>query len=283
MQSLRWFSGRLVGSHAALFGFGTFLFLLVVAVLAPWIAPFGPNEVAGDALGAPGAAHLLGTDNIGRDVLSVIVFGTRSALIVGVSSALIALVLGALVGGTAAFAGGKTGAWLMRVAELFQILPLIILVLFVVALWGSNLWLLILAVAIAVWPHEARIVYGQVKSIRERDYVHVARIAGLSSTRIILREVLPNALPPVIVQVALDAGLAVLIQAGLGFLGLGDPKVADWGQLLFAAQNYLYDAWWMSVFPGLAIFLTILMFGVLGDGINDIYNPRRTRAKGMAT
>jgi peptide/nickel transport system permease protein len=132
---------------------------------------------------------------------------------------------------------------------------------------------------IAIWPLEARIIYGQVRSIREREYIQAAKVAGLSSRHIILREILPNALPPVIVQVTLDAGLAVLVMAGLGFLGMNDPLYANWGQLLNSAQDYMFRAWWMSVFPGVAIAIAVLGFAFLGDGFNDIMNPQRTSGR----
>ncbi|WP_245565106.1 ABC transporter permease [Nocardioides insulae] len=219
----------------------------------------------------------MGTDNVGRDVLSVVIYGARIALLMGLLSAGLALLVGGLVGGVAGYAGGAIETILMRVTELFQIIPLMVLALFVVALWGSHLWLLVVAVTIAIWPLEARIVYGQVKALKDREFVQVARVAGAPHAQILAREILPNALPPVIVQVSLDAGLAILTQTSLGFLGLGDPNAASWGQLLYAAQSYLSTAWWMSVFPGLAVALAIIAFSLLGDGLNEIYNPHQRR------
>lgn len=268
---------RMRRSRSGMIGIAILGLLAVAAIFASLISPFSPNGIAGEALSPPSWGHLMGTDNIGRDISSVVVHGTRLALLMGVLSATLALVIGATVGGIAGYVGGRLEALVMRITEMFQILPLMVLVLFVVALWGAHLWLMVAAVAIAIWPLEARIVYGQVRALREREFVQVARVAGMPSSRILVREILPNALPPVIVQVSLDAGLAILIQTGLGFLGLGDPGTASWGQLLYTAQNYLSSAWWMSVFPGIAVAATVVAFSLLGDGLNEVYNPRQLR------
>jgi peptide/nickel transport system permease protein len=268
---------RMRGSRSGMIGLVFLIVILLVALLAGVISPFSPNVTAGPSLQSPSGAHLMGTDNIGRDVLSVVIYGARIALLMGVLSAAFALIIGATVGGIAGYLGGPVESVVMRITEMFQILPLMVLVLFIVALWGSHLWLLIAAVAIAIWPLEARLVYGQVRALRDREFVHVARVTGMSSGRILAREILPNALPPVIVQVSLDAGLAILIQTSLGFLGLGDPGAASWGQLLYTAQSYLSTAWWMSVFPGLALALTVVAFSLLGDGLNEVYNPRQVK------
>jgi len=164
---------------------------------------------------------------------------------------------------------------LMRVTELFQTLPVILFVLLAVALFGSSFWLLIAAVTLAIWPVEARLVYGQYLKLRDREFVAAARVIDLSTTHIVVREILPNAMQPVIVQVALDASIAILIEAGLGFLGLSDPNMVSWGQLLFTAQDYMNQAWWMSVFPGAAICLAVLAFNLFADGLNEMSDTRR--------
>ena len=166
----------------------------------------------------------------------------------------------------------------MRVAELFQTLPVIVVVLFAIALFGSSFWLLITAVALAIWPLEARLIYGQFVALRQREFVAAAIVADLPTWHIVMREILPNALPPVIVQVALDASLAILIESGLGFLGLSDANVVSWGQLLFTAQDFLESAPWMSVFPGIAICLAVIGLNLLADGLNEIVDPRASRA-----
>lgn len=253
----------------AIIGAAVLILLAICAIAAPVIAPFTANELAGLPLQPPSGVHLFGTDDIGRDIFSFVIYGTRSALLIGILAALLALVVGAVIGSVAAFVGGATESVLMRFAELFQIMPLLILALVMVAFWGADIWLTVLAVGIAIWPLEARIIYGEVRKIRDLDYVSAARVNGFGAIHIIFIEILPNAIPPAIVQVTLDAGLAILIQAGLGFLGLSDPLVPNWGQMIKDAQNYLDQAWWMGVMPGLAITATVIGFAFLGEGLNE--------------
>ncbi len=248
--------------------------LALVSWFAPWIAPNGPIELADKSLLPPSRLHLMGTDNVGHDLFSVVLYGGRASLAIGFYAAAIAFLLGGTIGALAGYLRGPVEAVLMRIAELFQTLPVIVVVLFVVAMLGSSFWLLIGAVAVAIWPLEARIVYGQFVVLKEREFVAAAQAAGLSTSHIILREILPNALPPVIAQVALDAGLATLIAAGLGFLGLSDPSIPSWGEILNRGQSYLDNAWWMSVFPGAAICITVLGLNLLADGLNEIFDPR---------
>jgi peptide/nickel transport system permease protein len=256
--------------------------LALIALTAPWIAPYDPLKQVGTSLLPPSRAHLMGTDNISRDLFSLVLQGARASLAIGLSSAFAALVIGGAVGIAAGYWRGATEAVLMRIAELFQTLPVIIVVLFAIALFGSSFWLLMSAVALAIWPLEARLIYGQFVHLRERDFVAAAIVADLPTWHIILREILPNALPPVIVQVALDASLAILIESGLGFLGLSDPNMISWGQLLFTAQDFLDSAWWMSAFPGAAICLAVIGLNLLADGLNEVVDPRaRTGAVGL--
>ncbi|MCC6250386.1 MAG: ABC transporter permease [Rubrivivax sp.] len=253
--------------------------LALAALLAPWITPFGPFEQTPDSLAAPGAAHPFGTDNVGRDVFSMVIHGTRASLAIGFGAAFAALLVGGAVGILAGWFGGWVDVVLMRITELFQTLPVILFVLLAVALLGSSFWLLIAAVTLAIWPAEARLVYGQYLKLREREFVAAARVLDLSTSHIILREILPNAMQPIIVQVALDASVAILIEAGLGFLGLSDPNMISWGQLLHAAQDHMSLAWWMSVFPGAAICLAVIAFNLFADGVNEMSDTRRLGAR----
>jgi peptide/nickel transport system permease protein len=258
--------------------------LVLTAIFASFIAPYGAMTQVGTSLMAPSWQHPMGTDNIGRDLFSLIIYGSRASLAIGFSAALAALLIGGAIGAIAGYFRGVAEAVLMRVAELFQTLPVIIVVLFAIALFGTSFSLLIAAVALAIWPLEARLIYGQFVNLREREFVAAAVVADLPTHHIVLREILPNALPPVIVQVALDASLAILIESGLGFLGLSDASMVSWGQLLFVAQDYLDSAWWMSVFPGAAICLAVIGLNMLADGLNEVVNPRTTRraAHGLA-
>lgn len=250
----------------------------LAAICAPLLANHGPMELAGASLQPPSWQYPLGTDSLGRDMWSVILYAGRSSLMIGFCAAGMAFLIGGTVGALAGYFRGAVAVVLLRLTDLFHTLPVIIIVLFGVALFGSNFWLLISAVALAIWPVEARIVYGQFITLSEREFVLAARAAGLSTPHLIFREILPNALPTVIVQVALDASAAILIEAGLGFLGLSDPTVPSWGEMLNRGQQYLELAWWMSVFPGAAICLTVLGFNLFADGLNEIFNPRASSA-----
>jgi peptide/nickel transport system permease protein len=257
---------------------GIGLVILVVitflSTFAPWFASSGPLDIGADSLQPPSWQHPLGTDSLGRDIRSVILFAGRSSLTVGFCAAAMAFLIGGTVGALAGYFRGPVAAVLLRVTDLFHTLPAIIIVLFSVSLLGSSFWLLVGAVALAIWPIEARIVYGQFITLSEREFVLAARAAGLSTVHIIFREILPNALPTVIVQVSLDASTAILIEAGLGFLGLSDPTVPSWGEMLNRGQQFLELAWWMSVFPGMAICIAVLGFNLFADGLSEMFNPR---------
>jgi peptide/nickel transport system permease protein len=271
-------AGALIKTAPGWAGLAIILPLAALALLAPVLAPYGPIDLAGRSLLPPSSDHWMGTDNVGHDLFSGILFGARASLAIGFCAAAAAFLIGGTVGALAGYLRGWPEMVLMRVAELFQTLPVIIVVLFVVAMLGAHFWLLIAAVAFAIWPLEARIVHGQFVAITQRDYVAAARAAGLSTPHIILREILPNAMPPIIAQVALDAGLATLISAGLGFLGLSDPGVPSWGEMLNRGQSYLDTAWWMSIFPGAAICLTVLALNLLADGLTQVFDPRSAPA-----
>lgn len=256
--------------------FGAILLALLTltAIFAPLIAPYNPLELTASSLAPPSWKHIFGTDDVGHDMFSLVIHGSRSSLSVGIATAIASLVVGGSVGILAGYFRGKTEIVLMRIAELFQTLPAIIIVLFLVAMLGSDFWLLVAAVALAIWPLQARLVYGQYIRLRETEYVAAARIAGLKSGHIIFREILPNAMQPIIVQVALDASIAILIEAALGYLGISDSNMVSWGQMLYTAQNFLSDAWWMSVFPGVAICFAVVGFNMLADGLNEQANPK---------
>ncbi len=248
---------------------------VVAAVFAPFLAPFDPFRGGADALLPPGSkSFILGSDHLGRDVLSELIFGARVSLAVGISAALSASVLGLVVGSLAGFFGGWVDGVLMRTSEFFQTLPRFVLALVIVAFFGSGIFKLIIVLAVLSWPPIARLVRAQILSLREATFVEAARLSGMGSLRIIAREILPNALAPVIVTGSLDIASAILLEASLSFFGLGDANLISWGGMLNVAQPYLRQAWWMAVFPGIAISLVVLSFNVLGDALNDALNPR---------
>ena len=229
------------------------LAVLILSIFAPLFASNGPADIGSPSMQPPSWQHPLGTDSLGL-VMSArrLLDAGCSSLTIGFCAAAMAFLIGGTIGALAGYLRGAVAAVLLRVTDLFHTLPAIIIVLFSVSLMGSSFWLQVAAVALAIWPIEARIVYGQFITLSEREFILAARAAGLSTSHIIFREILPNALPTVIVQVSLDASTAILIEAGLGFLGLSDPTVPSWGEMLNRGQEFLELAWWMRrIFQGI--------------------------------
>lgn len=265
---------RLVRSPAALAGLVTSGLLLAVAALADLLAPYDPLVPVGPPLHPPSAAHWMGTDGLGRDLLSGVVHGTRTSLYVAVTVALLTFLIGGLVGAVSGYVGGRTDDALMRGTELVQVLPRFFLAIVVIALLGPGTDRLVLVLAVSSWPLLGRVVRAEVLSLREREFVEAAHAVGASHARVLLRHVLPNALPASLVYLGLVVAQVVLIEASLGFLGLGDPNVVSWGSLAGQAQRYLRAAWWLSFFPGAAIVVAVLGINLLIDGLNDVLARR---------
>ena len=258
---------------------GLFLTTVVVGAgaLADVIAPSDPFRSVADPLLAPSRRHLMGTDNLGRDVFGAVVHGARTSMFVVLGVAAIATVVGLAVGVVAGYRGGWVDDVLMRITELFQAVPRFFLVLLVIALWGAGLGTLIYVLALTSWPTLARVTRAEVLSLRDRDYVEAARSIGATDRRILLRHVVPNVLPTALVVVALIGSRVILLEASLSFLGLGDPSVMSWGYLVSNAQRFLRVAWWMSVFPGLAIAVAVLGVNLVSDALNDVLAGPSTR------
>jgi peptide/nickel transport system permease protein len=247
----------------------------LVAIFAPVVAGYDPYTGGDDQLLPPlSPGHVLGTDDLGRDIWAETAYGTRVSLAVGISTALAGAVIGLLVGAVAGWRGGAADAALMRVTEFFQTLPRFVLALIVIALFGAGIGKVILVIAILAWPQTARVVRASVAALRTAPFVDAARLGGMPASLLVMQEILPNILAPVIVLASLDVATAILLEAGLGFFGLGDPNLVSWGSMLNEAQQYLRSAWWMAVFPGLAIAATVLAFNTLGDALNAVANPR---------
>lgn len=263
-------------NRSGVFGLVVVVALVLLALLAPWLAPHDPFTTSRDALRAPFASegHWLGTDHLGRDILSNLIWGARVSLLVGVAAASTATLIGVLVGAFSGFAGGWLDELLMRITEFFQVIPRFVLALIVVAFFGSGLLNLILVIGLLSWPQTARLVRSQYLSHKTLPYVDAGRALGMRSLRLIFAEILPNVMAPVLVVTSLDVAQAILLEASLGFFGLGDPNLASWGGMLNTAQSYVQRAWWMSVFPGLGISLAVLGFNLLGDGLTEAYDPR---------
>ena len=265
-------------NRSGLLGLVLVVALALVALLAPFLAPHDPFRTSRNSFARPLATegHVLGTDHLGRDVLSNVIWGARVSLLVGVAAALTATLIGVFVGSISGFFGGWFDELLMRITEFFQIIPRFVLALIVVAFFGSGLVNLILVIGVLSWPQTARLVRSQYLSHKTLPYVDAGRALGMRSARLIFIEILPNVMAPVLVVASLDVAQAILLEASLGFFGLGDPNLTSWGGMLNTAQSYMQRAWWMSVFPGVCISLAVLGFNLLGDGLTEAADPRMT-------
>jgi peptide/nickel transport system permease protein len=251
------------------------LLLVFAALFASWVAPYAPEQqLPTEALQAPSPAHPFGTDNIGRDIFSRVIFGTRVSLLVGISSMILASVLGVGLGLTSGYYGGRLDTIFMRAMDALLAFPAILLAIFIVAVLGPSLINAILAVGIVYTPTFARLVRASALSIREKEYLEAARAIGANDWRIMFHVILRNSLSPIIVQFSLGVGYAILVEASLSFLGLGvQPPTPAWGSMLGAGRNYMSFAPWLTTFPGLAIFVTVLGFNFVGDGLREALDP----------
>jgi len=263
----------------ALVGLGLLAGLVLVALFAGVIAPGDPFRRAGAPLQPPSLRYWLGTDDLGRDVLAGVVHGSRPSILVGLLAALTSAVVATLVGGVAGYFGRVADDVLMRLTELVQVVPRFFLVLIVAALFGPSLGVVALLLGLTFWPGTARLLRAQILSLRHRDFILAARALGVPEWQILARHVLPNAVAVVVVSASLQVGAAILVEAGLSFLGLGDRSVVSWGNMLNLAQPLIRVAWWAAVFPGLAITLTVMAANMVGDGLNAALDPRRGKGR----
>jgi peptide/nickel transport system permease protein len=266
---------RFVHSRTGLLGAVVLFIVVLAAIFAAQISPYSPTKDVGVPREAPSAEHLMGTDDLGRDVLTRVIYGARVSLQAGAVTALLSLAVGLVLGMIAAYYGGRADALIMRVMDVVLAFPYILLAIAVVAILGPGLLNAMIAIAIVYVPHYARVVRGSVLSVRARDYVDAARAIGARDGRVMWQHVLPNTLAPIIVQTTLNVGSAIIDTAGLSFLGLGQqPPTPDWGNMLSAGRNYIIDSPWIATFPGLAILLTVLAFNLMGDALRDAFDPR---------
>ncbi len=253
---------RLTGT--TLTGLALLTGLLGVAAGARWIAPQDPFQISNQALQAPGKVHLFGTDDLGRDVFAGVVHGAAVSLAVGFAAAALSVVIGITIGGFAGI-GRRSDLILMRITETAQALPRFFLIITLVSLFGGHLWFIVVALGFTAWPSTTRVFRAQVLTLINRDFVTASYALGERPIGVLVRHVLPLALPVLASQIAFQAGGAILAEAGLSFLGLGDPTVMSWGAQLGSAQRFVREAWWMSVFPGLGITVTVLACNLLAD------------------
>jgi peptide/nickel transport system permease protein len=261
-------------------GLAILVLVALAAIFAPVIAPDGPFKLGAPRLLAPGEeGHLLGTDHLGRDMFAQIVYGARVSLTIGLVAASISLVVGVLIGGVAGYFGGWWDILLGRMTDMFLIIPAFFLIIVVVATLGSSIIYVMVVIGLTAWPTSARLMRAQAIGLRDRTFIQALRALGESGPRILFRHVIPNGIQPLIANATLDIASAILIEAGLSFLGLGDPNKATWGRMIFDGRTTILTSWWASVLPGVAIVITVLGFYLVGDGISYVLNPRSRKVK----
>jgi peptide/nickel transport system permease protein len=272
---MRQFWSKYSRNRPAVAGLALVLGFAALGLLAPWLTAFPPLDTGPHAFRSPDAIHRMGTDDLGRDILSGVLWGARVSIAVGLLAALTSTGIGVIVGAAAGYYGRWLDELLMRLTEFFLVIPRFFLVLVMVALFGNSLWHVILVIGVLSWPVTARLIRVEFLSLREKEFIEASRAIGASDARIILRHILPNAVAPIVVSGSLQIARAILMEAGLSFLGLGDPNQVSWGVMLYNAQRFLRRAWWTAAFPGLAIFGIVMGFNLVGDGLNDALNPRQ--------
>jgi len=256
------------------------ILLASIALLAPWVAPYPPMRIGvAEVFAPPTAQHLMGSDNLGRDVFSMVVFGARTSLFVGFLAATTSVLIGLFVGSISGYLGGWVDDLLMRISEIVLIIPRFVLALVLAAIFGSTALNVIVVIGLLSWPVIARVCRAEFLSLKEREYVLASRSLGESTWSIIFSEILPNAMPPLVTAGTLQVGAAILMESSLSFLGLGDPNVPSWGYIASSARIYIFQAWWIIAFPGILIFLTVLSVNFIGDWLNFSLNPK-TRERG---
>lgn len=254
--------------------------LVFVAVFASLLVPFDPYFFGPDVLNKLGEnQHILGTNHLGQDIFSMILYGVRTSLMVAVGSALISAVIGILVGGIAGYFGGKIDLVITECINAFMMVPTFFLILLIIALFDSSITNVMIVIGLTTWPSNAKLIRAQALSIRERTYVKSAVAMGETNLQILFKYIIPNGIFPVLANTTIGMSNAILTEAGLSFLGLGDPNVISWGQMIFMGKQYLTSAWWISTFAGIAIVFTVTVFYLLGDGLNHVLDPKHKSRK----
>jgi len=273
---------KLKKNYWAIVGISLVLLTILTAIFAPWIAPKAPDDAdLRSRLAAPSwldetgnSNYLLGADQVGRDLLTRIIYGSRISLLVGIMSVLISMVIGVILGLVAGYYGKRVDDIIMRLGDIQLALPFILIAILMMAIIGTGLWKLIIVLGISNWVGFARLVRGQVMSVKEMEYIQAARSIGATHYRIMRKHILPNVASSIIVLATLNIAVNILLEASLTFIGLGvDPSIPAWGSMLADGRNYIDTAWWVATFPGIAIMLTVLGFNLLGDWLRDEFDP----------
>ena len=269
------FWGRFSKNKSAVFGLIILFLVILMAVIANWIYPDDPFRLAGKPMSSPGTnGFLLGSDTLGRDVAAGIAHGAKTSILIGLLATIAAVFIGIIFGALAGYYGGAIDDALMRVTEIFQTIPSFVFAILLVAIMKPSIESIVIAITVVSWPAVARLVRGEFMSLKNREFVQACHTLGMNDSRIMMREILPNCLSPVIVIGSLMVATAILIESGLAFLGLGDPNIMSWGFQIGAGRTMLRSAWWVCTFPGIAILITVLAINLVGEGLNDAFNPR---------
>ena len=269
------FWGRFSKNKSAVFGLIILFLVILMAVIANWIYPDDPFRLAGKPMSSPGTnGFLLGSDTLGRDVAAGIAHGAITSILIGLLATIAAVFIGIIFGALAGYYGGVIDDALMRVTEIFQTIPSFVFAILLVAIMKPSIESIVIAITVVSWPAVARLVRGEFMSLKNREFVQACHTLGMNDSRIMMREILPNCLSPVIVIGSLMVATAILIESGLAFLGLGDPNIMSWGFQIGAGRTMLRSAWWVCTFPGIAILITVLAINLVGEGLNDAFNPR---------
>lgn len=266
---------RFSRNRSAVLGFMILMLVVFIASIASFIYPDDPFSLAGNPMSEPGQnGFLLGSDSLGRDVASGIAHGAKTSLLIGLIATLAAVFIGVIFGALAGYYGGRTDNILMRITEVFQTIPSFVFAILLVAILKPSINSIVIAITVVSWPGVARLVRGEFLALKNREFVQACHTLGMSDRRIMLAEILPNCLSPIIVIGSLMVATAILIESGLAFLGLGDPNIMSWGFQIGAGRTMLRSAWWICTFPGIAILITVLAINLVGEGLNDALNPR---------
>ena len=269
------FWGRFSKNKSAVFGLIILFLVILMAVIANWIYPDDPFRLAGKPMSSPGTnGFLLGSDTLGRDVAAGIAHGAKTSILIGLLATIAAVFIGIIFGALAGYYGGVIDDALMRVTEIFLTIPSFVFAILLVAIMKPSIESIVIAITVVSWPAVARLVRGEFMSLKNREFVQACHTLGMNDSRIMMREILPNCLSPVIVIGSLMVATAILIESGLAFLGLGDPNIMSWGFQIGAGRTMLRSAWWVCTFPGIAILITVLAINLVGEGLNDAFNPR---------
>ncbi|MBR4632672.1 MAG: ABC transporter permease [Elusimicrobia bacterium] len=272
---------KLLKNKFAVIGLTVILLLIIVALFAPVISPYTPSEQnVFERLQSPSINHIFGTDDLGRDVFTRMIFGARISLAVGFISVFIILVIGTFLGIISGYYGGKIDYIIMRFTDIVLCFPTFFLIILVIAFIEPNIYNVMIVIGVTSWPGLARLVRAEVLSLKEREFILVSKMMAISNIKIFFVHILPNIISPLMVYSSLAIGGAILTESALSFLGLGvQPPMPSWGQILTSGKDYIYMAWWLSLFPGIAILITVLAFNLVGEAIRDIFDPKEENVK----